>query len=487
MAKLDIQDVPQKPVSDLRARVIRGGAAIAIRQCLGMALSVVSVLLVTRIIGPYQYGIFAAASGIAAFIATAATWGLDVYLLRKTGEPTSAEYNQAFTLFTATSVFFVAGLTFFRHGIARFAGLPEIASPLAIMSLFIPCNLINIPGVVRLDRALRFQRVAVIELAGQAIGCALAVPLAFHHMGCWAPILGILTGQFLGVILIYVSAPMRLRFHWERDLVKQMLGYGLGYSGAVWVWQLRALVNPLIVGRFAGAQGVGFVALAIRLVEVLSFIKQVTWRVAMAALAKLDGDTGRLRRSITEGMCLQAVAVGFPLALFAAIGPFVLPRIFGARWDPAFRLFPFLALSYLLISVFNLHTSVLALLTRNLQLMQFYAIHVALFAASAALLVPMLGYMGYGWAEVMAFAAYYLLHHYICLSIGSPDYGPALLWFVVCGIAIMIASIPAKPSVAAPLLLLVPLVSSRARASLEGYIRILLRRSSKSRFPIAAR
>ena len=486
MAKLDIQDVPQKPVSDLRTRVIRGGAAIAIRQCIGMALSVVSVLLVTRMIGPYQYGIFAAAYGIAAFIATATTWGLDVYLLRKAAEPTSAEYNQAFTLFTATSVFFVAGLTLFRHSISRFAGLPEIAFPLAVMSLFIPCNLINIPGVVRLDRSLRFQRVAVIELVGQATGCALAVPLAFHHMGCWAPILGILTGQFLGVILIYVSAPLRLRFHWERHLVKQMLGYGLGYSGAVWVWQLRALVNPLIVGRFAGAQGVGFVALAIRLVEVLSFIKQVTWRVAMAALAKLDGNTERLRRSITEGMCLQAFAVGLPLTLFAAIGPFVLPRIFGARWDPAFRLFPFLALSYLLIAVFNLHTSVLALLTRNLQLMQFYAVHVILFAASAALFVPMLGYMGYGWAEVMAFVAYYLLHHYICRSIGNPDYGPALLWFAVCSIAIMIAAIPVKLSVAAPLLLLLPLVSPRARASLEIYVRILLRRSSNSRFPIAA-
>ena len=54
---------------------------------------------------------------------------------------------------------------------------------------------------------------------------------------------------------------------------------------------MRLLVNPVLVGRFAGAQGVGFVALAIRLVEVLSFIKQATWRVAMAALAKLD-ETG---------------------------------------------------------------------------------------------------------------------------------------------------------------------------------------------------
>jgi transcription antitermination factor NusG len=129
----------------------------------------------------------------------------------------------------------------------------------------------------------------------------------------------------------------------------------------------------------------------------------------------------------------------------------------------------------------------LALLTRNLQLMRFYAVHVVLFAVSAALFVPWLGYIGYGWAELTAFAAYYFLHHYICLSIGSPDYSPALLWFAVCSIAIVIASTPAGHSIAALLLLLVPLVSPRERTSIEGYMRILLRRRSELRLPVAAR
>jgi PST family polysaccharide transporter len=269
---------------------------------------------------------------------------------------------------------------------------------------------------------------------------------------------------------------MRLRFHWNFKLAREMLGYGLSYSGAIWIWQTRALVNPLIVGRFAGAQGVGFVALAIRLVEVLSFIKQATWRVAMAALAKLDGNRERLRRSITEGMCLQALMVGLPLTIFAGVAPFILPHIFGARWDPAFRLFPFLALSYLMNSIFNLHTSVLALLQRNLHIVYFHTVHVILFAGSAVLLVSRFGYIGYGWAEVIAFGSYYVLHHYLRLSVGSPNYGRTLLWFLVCGIGIIASSTPDKLRIAVLLLLPLPLLFPKERASLEGYARLLMRR-----------
>jgi PST family polysaccharide transporter len=472
----DTQQIP--PHNDLRNRVVRGGAAIAVRQGAGICLTVVNVLLVTRIIGPTQYGIFAAAYGIASVIGIAGTWGLDVYLLRKATEPKPEEYSQAFTLFFLTSVFFTSLFVLFCHNIARFAGIPDMALPLAVMSLFIPFNLLYVPGVVRLDRELRFQRVGLIELVGQASGYAVAIPLALHHMGCWAPILGVLTGQVFALVLVYASAPMRLRFHWDFTLVREMLAYGLGYSGAIWIWQLRLLVNPLIVGRFAGATGVGYVALAIRLVEVLSFVKLATWRVAMAALAKLDGNKERLRRSISEGMCLQALMVGLPLTLFACVAPFVLPHIFGTRWNPAFHLFPFLALSYLMNSVFNLHVSVLALIRRNLYIGYFHTAHVILFAGSAAILVSRLGYIGYGWAEIIAFASYFVLHHFLRLSVGSPDYSRALLWFMVCSVGIIVSAVPDPMRLAVLLLLPLPLLFARERASLEGYARLLLNRSS---------
>jgi hypothetical protein len=66
-----------------------------------------------------------------------------------------------------------------------------------------------------------------------------------------------------------------------------MLAFGVGYTASQRTWQLRALVNPLIVGRFVGAEGVAFVGLAIRIAEGLGFLRTAASRLAVASLARL--------------------------------------------------------------------------------------------------------------------------------------------------------------------------------------------------------
>jgi hypothetical protein len=132
--------------------------------------------------------------------------------------------------------------------------------------------------------------------------------------------------------------------------------------------------------------------------------------------------------------------------------------------------FPLLALSYLLLAVFNLHTSVLALLTRNLQLMQFYAVHVVLFPASAALLdAPLYGLRvggGNGPCSLLPVTSFHTPEH------RQPGLRPCFA--LVCGLLYCYHDCfhTSQAQCRGPLLPVVPLVSPRARASLEGYIRI---------------
>jgi len=72
----------------LRQRALSGGAILVLRQAIGTLLGLAGVLLVTRVIGPAKYGVYAAAIGIVMFLGAMATWGIDVFLLRKPSEPT---------------------------------------------------------------------------------------------------------------------------------------------------------------------------------------------------------------------------------------------------------------------------------------------------------------------------------------------------------------------------------------------------------------
>ncbi len=461
---------------NLRQKAIKGGAFLIVRQGVGIIISVIGVLLVTRIIGPRQYGLFATAAGIVTFLSLFGNWGLDVYLLRKTEDPEEKEFHQAFTLLLIFAVVLGIGVIALRHMIAGFLKMPEESSLLFVLALGIPLNMLAFPAIVKLDRDLNFKQVAINELVSQTGYYAIAVPLAFRGFGAWAPAAGFLTQQASLLTLSYLAAKFRPGLFWERGLVKQMIGYGLSYSSSIWVWQMRGLVNPIIVGRFAGAEAVGYVAVSIRIASLLSFASQVTWRIAMPALAKLNQEAVRLQRSITEGMRFQAVSVGLPLASFALVAPFLIPLGFGHNWTSAAKVFPFIALSYLSNAMFNLHSSVLYILRKNMQVTWFHTVHMVLFAGSAALLVPHMGFVGYGWAEIAALPSYVIIHLILAKAVGSPSYSAPAIWYAtaVCVIVLGALGVPALYLGFAALFS--PLFFQKERSMLAGYAQVVFSR-----------
>ncbi len=76
-------------------------------------------------------------------------------------------------------------------------------------------------------------------------------------------------------------------------------------------------------------------------------------------------------------------------------------------------LYPFIALGSLVNAVFSMHSSVLFVLRRNSQVAVFHFAYVALLAGGALVLVPLIGLIGYGLAELMTMAAYVVIHRQV--------------------------------------------------------------------------
>src|SRR5437870_4784100 len=462
----------------LRQRALSGGAILVLRQAIGTLLGLAGVLLVTRVIGPAKYGVYAAAIGIVMFLGAMATWGLDVFLLRKPSEPSKEEFNQAFTLLVGLGISLAFTLILLRNVIAGLLRLPDCGPIIGVLAAGLPINLLSIPAVVRLDRDLNFKQVAFNELVSQSSYYVLAVPLALRGVGSWAPTAGWLVQQLSLFLLSYASVDLKPKLHWDRRLLRDMIGYGLSYSSSIWVWQLRGLVNPVVVGRLAGAEAVGLVAVGIRIAEGLSFARSATWRLAMATLAKLDMDPARLRRSIGEGMRMQALLVGLPLAVFALVAPVGLPVVLGHRWGAALSVFPLIAIGCLSNAMFALHSSVLYLFRRNLEVTWFHCIHILLFASSAALLVPKIGFPGYGWAEIVALVSYWVLHAFLVRTIGQPSYRDAAVWYFAFASALFVCLASEPLRYFGFILLLLPMLFRKERSTLRGYAQVLLSKAS---------
>lgn len=423
----------------LRTQVMRGGTFLVLRQGLGVIVGLGGVLLLTRAIGPEKYGLYAAILNVFVYFQSICQLGIEIYVVRREGEEDSQVYHQAFTLLLLLGLggmlVSLLGLPLLQNWV-RLEGFSSAAS---VVFLGLPLVLLNQVPLARLERKLDYKRVALIEMGSQLTYYLVALPLAFQGAGVWAPVAGWWTQQIQTLGLLYWSANYRPRFYWNLDLVKQMLTYSVGYSASAWVWQLRNLVNPLIVGRYAGAEAVGFVALAIRIVDVLSFVKAATWRLSIAALAHLHGDPTRLAKAVSEGMSLQILALGPLLVGVSWVSPWIIPLLFGNHWLPVVQIYPFIALSYLSNAMFNLHSSVLYVLKRNWEVTAFHTVHIALFAGTALLLLPRIqGLEGYGWAEVVALGSYAVLHVFVVQNIGSPDYRLPVVWWLALSAALFV-------------------------------------------------
>ncbi len=461
----------------LRDRVLQGGTHLMVRQGLGVIIGAGGTLLLTQAIGPGNYGLWSAALGIYFYTFNVSRLGIEVYLIRSEEEPRPQDYHQAFSLLLLLGVV-GAGLAILALPfIERWVRLEGFGLVAAVLFIGLPVNMLGLVPLVRLERALNYKKIALIELSGQTITYAVALPLAYGGLGPWAPVSGWWAQQLLTLSLLYRKSDYRPRLHWEAVRARAMLGYGLGYSASNWTGQLRDLVNPLIVGRYAGAEAVGYVALASRLVQQSSFnITDIAYRVSLAALARLQAERVRLVNAVIEGTTLQLMVLGPLLAGAGLVAHYALPPLLGPSWVPVLDIYPFIALHYLGYAACNLYISGLQVLRRNRQATALLLLHVAVFAGAAALLVPRLGFVGYGWAEVVALPTFVLLQIWVLTHVEWSRYARVGVWFFAWGLPLFAPQL--GPLAWASLA--VPLLWSATRKELLQAAEMVLRRNSKS-------
>ena len=389
---------------------VRGGIFLAIRYGLGVIVGLGNMLVMTWWIGPHAYGLFVTAIGIVAFLATIARAGVDTYLVKSETPPDAQAYATATTLILSASLGLGLAAAAAVPLFVRWYGNREFVAPYLVLLLTIPVSGLTGVPMAKLERGLDFRSIAGIELGGQSAGLLVSALLAWSRAGVWAPVAGQIAWQAFTLVAAQVCSSVGWHLRFEICQARKMLSYGLVLTASMRTWQLRNLVNPLLVGRFAGAEAVAFVALAIRIAEALGTLRLAAGRMAIAALARLQSRRENLRCALERALHLQVVTLGPLLCGFALLGPLMLPPIMGARWKPSLIVYPFVAAGVLINSVYNLQASALFVVGRQWTVMQSYAMHVGLLAAGTALLLPRLGLIGYGWAELAACAAYFAIH-----------------------------------------------------------------------------
>ena len=411
-------------------QVIRGSAYMSFRLLAGAMIGVVGISLLTRFIGPANYGVFVAAHAILVYLITASECGIGVYLIRlNRDEPET--FHQALTLLLLFSVAGVGLGVVLAPLLERFYKLHEMQTAVLALTCGLPVvHAVKVP-MARLERQLDYKRVAVIELTSNVAYYVVALPLGYRGAGVVAPLAGWWAQQLAQLVQVYQTG-YRPRLVWNPGLIRRMLSFGVPYSMSQ---------------------------------HLLGFVRTATTRISVAAFARVEGDPVRLARAISEGMYLQILALGPLLFGLSFIAPLVVPVLFGPKWAPVSQVYPWLGVAALVSAMFQLHLSGLTVFGLNSKQAIVQLVRLVLLSAFTAVLVLRYGPVGYGMAELVSLPVFcLLLHIWISARTAPIQYAPAAVWLIAFSVPLFDETL----GKGAWLALLIPLFWGRTRGQLTG-------------------
>lgn len=221
---------------------------------------------------------------------------------------------------------------------------PRVGPIVAVLSIsFVLAGLTMIPTAM-LTRQMAFNKLAVREIAGTAINGATSISLACLGWGVWALVAGSLAGSASQMILINLLCPFRPRLAFDRQGLKECLGFGLNLTGFNVFNYFARNADNLIIGIFLGPVALGYYALAYKLMLMpRNAVTNVVTRVLFPAFSRMQDDDERLAKAYLR-VCGAIAFVTFPMmaGLAFVAHPFV-EVVLGDKWFPAVPLIWILA------------------------------------------------------------------------------------------------------------------------------------------------
>jgi PST family polysaccharide transporter len=178
-----------------------------------------------------------------------------------------------------------------------------------------------------------FRKLAVIETITMAIAGAFAIALALIGYGVWSLAWQMIVTTIIGVVLFWFLTDWRPRFQFDKNAVKELLGFSgnlLGFS--VFNYWARNIDN-LLVGKFIGTAGLGIYSKAYGLMLMpLSQISSTLGRVMFPSLSRSQDDKELTKRIYLKTIgAIALVTMPMMTGLFVIADSFVL-ALLGPKW-----------------------------------------------------------------------------------------------------------------------------------------------------------
>jgi O-antigen/teichoic acid export membrane protein len=291
----------------------------AVERYGSLLLFLVSTAVLSRLLTPGEFGIYAVINAVVAVItASFQEFGGANYLIQK---KVLSELNirTAFTITFGISTIIGVALFLCSDGFVWFFRQDGLKVGIEVSALNFALTPFSVVISALFRRDLEFGKLAICSLGANFVSIAVSIALAVLHYAFMAPIWGAVAGNLILTVLLIASCKSRRIFRPSLAEYPDVIRFGL-YSGGVSIINVFYNLAPQIfLARILDFAAVGLYSRAIGITQVFDrLVGQVLSPVIMPAIFAQTKAGANLKRIYLDAISLLT-AVHWPFLAFLAI------------------------------------------------------------------------------------------------------------------------------------------------------------------------
>ena len=344
---------------NLRQKAVNGIFWSVIQKWGRSAISIVTFVILSRLLAPEAFGLVALASVFTVFIELFLDQGLSAAIVQR-AELEPEHLDTAFWINILTGILLTVGLISVSGLVATFFGEPRLSPVLRWLSISFILSALSSTQVAILQRRFAFRSLAVRSMAAATVGGIVGISMAFTGFGVWSLVGQDIVSALAGVVVLWRSSDWRPGLNVSKKHYKELFTFGASVVGNHALTVLIRRSDDLLIGYFLGTTLLGFYTVGYQLLLIIiRLVTEVTNSVAFPAFSRIQRQPERMRRAfynVTQYTSLFAFPVFIGLA---ALAPELVQAIFGEKWAPSIPVMQVLALIGILQSVLFFNGSVI--------------------------------------------------------------------------------------------------------------------------------
>ena len=317
---------------NLHFAVGRAGLWVGIRMITVRGIAILQLLLLAQLLAPADFGMFAVATMVYAFIEAMTFLGLGHALIqRKTLD--FIDLDTLFVVNVVRGILLAILVIVLSSPVARLMGVPDSQPIIATIGLLPLVLGFHNPAMILFQKELQMRQELSFYLAGAVVNLGVSLIFAVEGWGAWALILGMLGQSIAQLTVSYIIQPFRPKIRFSKSSFDQMFKFGKWLLASQGLKYFSNNLPSWVIGHYLGIHVLGFYHIAGRFSQAIGneFAALIS-TVAFPLYSKIQSDQKRLAMAYLRSQKIILSASFLLYACMIALArPFV-DTFLGGKW-----------------------------------------------------------------------------------------------------------------------------------------------------------